>query len=374
METKPRILRSIIYAVIGLLFLFLSAKDPSVMIAVSIITGACWLVAVCYWERVLVLPMLLGVTLVFLRTDSLLFSILAVLVIGALVYGSYWCLERRSPLAVSVGVPALCSAVLAVLALAAYLFITRGTIDFSGLLPSLSQIKTTIDEMMYEPLLTAAQSTQMTPAEIDQAITAVLTAKNIYLDALFTVLPGFVMSLLFAVCWLMQRLACLLLGKKEAERLPVEPIRKLKMPRSIGIVFLVAFILTFFVEGTPGAVLNNLVTAFELPLLLCGCFTVYTLFTRRATTKSSKMLTAVLVILTAIGIPISLSVAYVFVGAADSMADLRRRLRGEDQPQEENERMKQWNSFQNIKPNNDTETSEELDVSDDDDEDEGEDQ
>jgi hypothetical protein len=86
------------------------------------------------------------------------------------------------------------------------------------------------------------------------------------------------------------------------------------------------------------------------------------------------MLTAVLVILTAIGIPISLSVAYVFVGAADSMADLRRRLRGEDQPQEENERMKQWNSFQNIKPNNDTETSEELDVSDDDDEDEGEDQ
>jgi hypothetical protein len=128
------------------------------------------------------------------------------------------------------------------------------------------------------------------------------------------------------------------------------------------------------VEGTPGAVLNNLVTAFELPLLLCGCFTVYTLFTRRATTKSSKMLTAVLVILTAIGIPISLSVAYVFVGAADSMADLRRRLRGEDQPQEENERMKQWNSFQNIKPNNDTETSEELDVSDDDDEDEGEDQ
>lgn len=374
METKPRILRSIIYAVIGLAFLLLSAKDPAAMIAVSVITGACWLVAVCYWERVLVLPMLLGVTLVFLRTDSLLFSILAILMIGALVYGSHWCLAQKRPLAVSVGVPALCSAVFAVLALAVYLYITRGALDFSGLLPSLAQVKTAIDEMMYEPLLTAAQSTQMTPDEIDQAITAVLTAKNIYLDALFTVLPGVIMGLLFAVCWFMQRLARLLLGKKDADRLPVEPIRKLKLPRSIGIVFFAAFVLTFFVEGTLSAVLNNLVTAFELPLLLCGCFTVYTLFTRRATTRSSKMLTAVLVILTAIGIPISLSVAYVFVGAVDSMADLRRRLRGEDLPQEENERMKQWNSFQNMKPDNDVEISEELDVSDDDEEDEGEDQ
>lgn len=374
METKPRILRSILYAVIGLAFLLLSAKDPTAMIVVGIVTGACWLVAVCYWERVLVLPLLLGVTLVFLRTDSLLFSILAVLVIGTLVYASHWCLERKRPLAVSVGVPALCSAVLAVVALAAYLMITRGTLDFSGLLPPLSQIKTAIDDMMYEPLLAAAQSTQMTPEEIDQAISAVLTAKNIYLDALFTVLPGFVMSLLFAVCWLMQRLANLLIGKADADRLSVEPIRKLKLPRAVGIAFVTAFILTFFVDGTPGAVLNNLVTAFELPLLLCGCFTVYTLFTRRAASKSSKMLTAVLVILTAIGIPISLSVAYVFVGAADSMADLRRRLRGEEPPQEENERMKQWNSFQNINPGNDIEASEELDVSDDDEKDEGEDQ
>lgn len=374
METKPRILRSILYALAGLALLLLSAKDPIVMIGVGVLVGACWLAAVSYWERVLALPLLLGIFFVYLRTDSLLFALIAAVVIGALVYGSYLCLKQKKPLAVSVGVPALSAAVLAVVTLVGYLYITRGAFDFSGLLPPLSQIKTAFDDVMYEPLLTAAQTTQMTPEEIDQAITAVLTTKNLYLDALFTVLPGFLMSILFVISWVIQRLARLFMGKRNADRLPIEPIGKLQLPRGIGISFLAAFILSFFMEGTIGTVLNNLVTALELPLLLCGCFTVYTLFTRHAYSRSSKMLTAALVILTAIGIPLSLSVVYVFVGAVDSIADLRRRLRGEDAPQEENERMKQWNSFREMKPGNDTETSEELDVPDDDDEDEGEDQ
>lgn len=375
METKPRVLPSILYSVAGLIVLLLSAKNPVVILLVCALASAFLLAGCLLWDKAAHLSLLLGTGILYLRTGSLLYTLVAVAGLAGLVLTACACIRAKQPLAVTAGVPALAAAVAAVVVLSAYLYITRGAFDFSGLMPSLSQIKTAIDEAVYDPLLTAAQTTQMTTEEIDQYITLILTSKNMYLDAIFAVLPGFVMSLLFVLTWASQMLTKVLLGKKHADRIAIQPIWKLSLPVGIGVVFLVAFIVSFFVDGTLAAVLDNLITAFEIPLLLCGAFTVYTLFTRNATRRSSKVLTALLVTLTAIGVPVSLGVAYVFVGAVDSIVDLRRRIRGEDAPMEENERLKQWNSFQEIKPGNDAEASEELDVpEDDDDKDEGEDQ
>ncbi len=373
METKPRILPSILYAVAGLVVLLFCTKEPVVIFLVCGISSAFLLAGALLWDKSAYLSLLLGAGILYLRTDSLLYALVAVAGLAGLVLAARTCIRAKRPLSVTVGVPALTAAVAAVVVLSAYVYISRGALDFSGLMPSLSQIKTAIDEVVYDPLLTAAQTTQMTPEEIDQYITLILTTKNVYLDAIFAVLPGFVMSLLFVLTWASQMLAKVLLGKKFADRITLAPVWKLSLPSGIGVVFLAAFILAFFVDGTLAAVLDNLVTAFEIPLLLCGAFTVYTLFARRATSRGSKVLTALLVTLTAVGIPISLGVAYVFVGAIDSMANLRRRLRGEDAPMEENERLKQWNSLQEMKPGNDVEASEELDIPDDDKE-EGEDQ
>lgn len=375
METKPRVLPSILYSVAGLIVLLLSAKNPVAILLVCALASAFLLAGCLLWDKAAYLSLLLGAGILYLRTGSLLYTLVAVAGLAGLVLTARACIRAKQPLAVTAGVPALTAAVAAVVVLSAYLYITRGAFDFSGLMPSLSQIKTAIDEAVYDPLLTTAQTTQMTTEEIDQYITLILTSKNMYLDAIFAVLPGFVMSLLFVLTWASQMLTKVLLGKKHADRIAIQPIWKLSLPVGIGVVFLVAFIVSFFVDGTLAAVLDNLITAFEIPLLLCGAFTVYTLFTRNATRRSSKVLTALLVTLTAIGVPVSLGVAYVFVGAVDSIVDLRRRIRGEDAPMEENERLKQWNSFQEMKPGNDAEASEELDVpEDDDDKDEGEDQ
>lgn len=375
METKPRIFPSILYGLAGWIVLLLSAKDPLVLLLVCAVAAAFLLAGSLIWDKVGYLSLLLSAPILYLRTGSVGYTLVTLALLAGLVLAMRVCIQAKKPLAVTVGVPALSGAVAAVAVLALYLYATRGAFDFSGLLPSLSQIKSSLDEAMYEPMLTAAQTTQMMPDEIDQAITAVLTAKNLYLDAVFAVLPGFVMSLLFVITYASQMLAKVLLGKKYRDRIAVEPIWKLRLPSGIGVVYLASFILSFFVQGTTGSVLDNLMTAFELPLLLCGAFTVYTLFTRRATKTGSKVLTGVLVALTAVGIPISLALAYVAVGVIDSIADLRRRLRGDWDQAQESERMKQWNSMQQMKPGNDTEVSEELDVVDDeDDEDEGEEQ
>ncbi len=374
METKPRILPSILYSVAGLIVLLLCVKEPLVILMVCVLASAFLLAGSLLWDKAAYLSLLLGAGILYLRTGSLLYTLIAIAGLAGLVLAGRACIRAKQPLAVIAGVPALTAAVAAVVVLSAYLYITRGALDFSGLMPSLSQIKTAIDEAVYDPLLAAAQTTQMTPEEIEQYITMILTAKNVYLDAIFAVLPGFVMSLLFVLTWASQMLAKVLLGKKFADRITIEPIWKLSLPVGIGVVFLLAFIVSFFVDGTLASVLDNLITAFEIPLLLCGAFTVYTLFTRRAVSRGSKVLTALLVTLTAVGIPISFGIAYVLVGAIDSIADLRRRFRGEDAPMEENERLKQWNSFQEMKPGNDAEASEELDIPEDDDENEGEDQ
>lgn len=375
METKPRILPSILYSLVGLVALVFAAKDPLILLFVCAIASAFLLAGSLLWDKAGYAALLLAAPILYLRTDSVGYALVTLALLAGLVIAMRICLTNQKPLAVTVGVPALSGAVAAVGVLALYLYATRGAFDFSGLLPSLSQIKAGLDEAMYEPMLTAAQTTQMTPEEIDQAITAVLTAKNMYLDAVFAVLPGFALSLLFIITYASQMLAKVLLGKKNRDRMAVEPIWKLRLPSGIGVVYLASFILSFFVQGTTGSVLDNLMTAFELPLLLCGAFTVYTLFTRRATKTGSKVLTGILVALTAVGIPISLALAYVAVGVIDSIADLRRRLRGERDVMQESERMKQWNSMQQMKPGNDTEASEELDVADDeDDEDEGEEQ
>ena len=374
METKPRIFPSIAYGLVGVLVLIFSAKDPLVSLFVCAIASAFLLAASLCWDKAGYVALLLSAPILYFRTGSIGYALVGLALLAGLVIAMRICLQNRQSLAVTVGVPALSGAVSAVIILALYLYVTRGSFDFSGLLPSLTQIKAGLDDALYEPMLTAAQATQMTPEEIDQAITAVLTAKNIYLDAVFAVLPGFAMSFLFVITYASQMLARVLLGKKNRAHVTIEPIWKLRVPSGIGVVFVASFILSFFVDGTIGGVLNNLTTAFELPFLLCGAFTVYTLFTRRAAKPGSKVLTAILVTLTAIGIPISLALAYVAVGVVDSIADLRRRLRGDQDPSQENERMKQWNSLQQMKPSNDTETSEELDVAEDEDDEEGEEQ
>ncbi len=374
METKPCILPSILYSVAGLAVLFLCAKDPITILLVCALSSAFLLAGSLLWDKPTYLSLLLGIGILYLRTGSLLYTLVAAAALASVVLVMRASIRAKRPLAAAVGVPALVAAVAAVAVLCAYLYIMRGALDFSGLMPSLTQIKAAIDDALYDPLLTAAQTTQMTPEEIDQYITLILTTKNIYLDAIFAVLPGFVMSVLFVLTWAAQMLSKVLLGKKYGNRIAIEPIWKLSLPSGIGVVFLASFILSFFVGGTPAAVLDNLITAFEIPLLLCGAFTIYTLFTRNAASRGAKVLTAVLVTLTAIGIPISLAVVYVFIGAIDSIADLRRRLRGEDGSQQENERLKQWNSFQEMKPSNDAEASEELDIPEEDDNDEGEDQ
>ncbi len=374
METKPRIFPSIAYGLVGLLVLIFSTKDPLVILFVCAIASAFLLTCSLLWSKAGYAALLLSAPILYLCTGSIGYALVALALLAGLVIAMRICIQNKQSLAVTVGVPALSGAVAAVLMLALYLYVARGSFDFSGLLPSLSQIKAGLDDALYEPMLTAAQATQMTPEEIDQAITAVLTAKNVYLDAVFAVLPGFAMSFLFVITYASQMLAKALLGKKNRANISIEPIWKLRLPSGIGVVFIASFILSFFVDGTVGGVLNNLITAFELPFLLCGAFTVYALFTRRATNTGSKVLTAVLVALTAIGIPISLVLAYVAVGVVDSMADLRRRLRGDRDPSQENERMKQWNSMQQMKPGNDTEISEELDAADDEDDEEGEEQ
>ncbi len=366
METKGYIIPSILYSCAGLVALLLCDKDPILMLIGCALAAAFLLAGAFLWTKSTYLFLFLGAGIVYLRTGSLVYALVAGGALAGMVLVSRVCIRGKQPLAVSVGVPALVAAVVGVAVLSAYLYITRGGFDFSGLMPSLSQIKTAIDEAVYEPLLAAAQTTQMTPTQIDQYITTILTYKNTYLDAVFSVLPGFVMGLLFVLTWASQMLTKVLLGKKFADRMSMQPIGKLSLPSGIGVVFLIAFVLSFFVDGTLSSVLDNWMTAFEIPLLLCGAFTVYALFTRRATNRGSKVLTALLVALTAVGVPISLGVGYVFVGAVDSIADLRRRLRGDREPQEESERLKQWNSFQDIKPGNDTEASEELDIPEDD--------
>ncbi len=375
METKPRILPSILYCLVGLATLMLSAKDPLVILFVCAIASAFLLAGALLWDKMGYAALLLSAPILYWRSGSVGYMLVSVALLAGLVIAMRICLKNKQPLAVTVGVPALSGAVAAVGVLALYLYATRGAFDFSGLLPSLSQIKATLDEARYEPMLTAAQATQLSSEEIDQAITAVLTAKNMYLDAIYAVLPGFVMSFLFVISYASQMLAKAIIGRKYRDRITIEPIWKLRLPSGVGVVFLASFILSFFVEGTTAGVLDNLMTAFELPLLLCGAFTVYTLFARRATKTGSKVLTGVLVALTAIGIPISLALAYIAVGVIDSIANLRRRLRGDRDEEPENERMEQWNRMQQMKPGNDAEVSEELDAADDeDDEDEGEEQ
>lgn len=375
MKTKPRILPSILYSFIGLVALVFTAKDPLVIPFVCIIASAFMLAAMLSWDKAGYLSLLLAAPIVYVRTGSVGYMLVTVALLAGLVIAMRACLKAQKPLAVTIAVPALSGAVAAVGVLALYVYAVRGSFDFSGLLPSLSEIKVALDEAMYEPMLTAAQATQMTAEEIDQAITTVLTMKNVYLDAVFAVLPGFAMSFLFVMSYASQMLAKAILGKTHRHEVAVEPIWKLRIPSGVGVVYLASFVLSFFLSGTMGSVLDNLITAFQLPFLLCGAFTVYTIFTRRATNTGSKVLTAILVTLTAVGVPISLAIAYVAVGVIDSMANLRRRLRGEREDAPENERMKQWNSMQQMKPGNDSEVSQELDAADDeDDKDEGEEQ
>ena len=328
MELQKSKSKAFLFYGIGLTCLLLCAKSAPWAGLVACLAAGFFLTGAAQFRALLIPFAAAGAAVVWWRTGSLLYAAAVLILILCLVYGQLFFLNRKASLEVLVGVPALAAAGVLLICFSLYIFQVRQSLDFSGILPSLQEVKDSLDEALYPQLLALGERMEaMGDASIgvQDRISQVLTMKNELVEMFYSQLAGLAMGGLFVGSYLTHGISRLLLQKQGAD-LSSLSLRRLHIPLPVGALFLLAIFVELIGSGLVGQTAANLTTALELPFMVCGIFVAYDFLEQFTVRRFARVLIGILIGLTVLGVPISLGVLYLLLGVADSLCNLRERI------------------------------------------------